>query len=452
MAKKLLIKSDSFYDIYERKPGCDKITTHYCPGCEHGNLHKLIGEALEDFGVKDRTIMISPVGCSVFLYYYFDTGNIQVAHDRAPSVATGLKRANPDSIIISYQGDGDLAAIGGNNILQAANRGENITVFFVNNAIYGMTGGQMAPTSLIGQKTATTPYGRTVQNDGHPIRVSELLATLESPVYIERTAMIDTKSIAKTRSAVRKAIKCQIDNKGFSLVEVLATCPSGWKTTPLEALTWLKENMLPYFKLGVFKDKIAETEPTIIEKKEFSPAQIQELLEVGQEKAPAKEIGTGMETIPNPRFKIAGFGGQGVLLLGEVLCEAGMIEERHVSWLPSYGPEMRGGTANCHVILSKKEIGSPIVSTSDILIALNQPSLMKFGPDVVDGGIIFYNSSLIKEKPNLSHKVEWIPIPAAEMAEEVGTIKASNMVMLALAWDAASWSAKKACSPPSRRI
>ncbi|RKZ31512.1 2-ketoisovalerate ferredoxin oxidoreductase, partial [bacterium] len=203
--KDVLRKPTSFYDEFFRKPDQNKQDTHYCPGCGHGILHKFIAEAIEDFGIADRTIMISPVGCSVFVYYYFDTGNFQVAHGRAPAVATGIKRTNPDAIVISYQGDGDLAAIGGNNILQAANRGENITFFFVNNAIYGMTGGQMAPTTLIGQKTMTSPYGRKAEVEGYPMKVSELLSSLEAPTYIERVALTDGAHLMKARKAVRKA-------------------------------------------------------------------------------------------------------------------------------------------------------------------------------------------------------------------------------------------------------
>ena len=179
MSVKILGKSKGFYDTYERRPGSNKEQTHYCPGCGHGILHKMIAEALVDFEVAENMVFISPVGCSVFAYYYFNAGNIQAAHGRAPAVATGVKRALPESIVISYQGDGDLAAIGGNEILHAANRGESMTVFFVNNAIYGMTGGQMAPTTLIGQKTTTTPYGRTLQNEGYPIKMAEIIASLE---------------------------------------------------------------------------------------------------------------------------------------------------------------------------------------------------------------------------------------------------------------------------------
>src|SRR3989304_811331 len=241
MIKDILQKPESFYKEFYRKSGSNKLTTHYCPGCGHGVIHKLIAEAMDDFGISNKTVIISPVGCSVFAYYYFDCGNIQAAHGRAPAVASGYKRANPDSIVISYQGDGDLAGIGGNEILHAANRGENISVFFVNNAIYGMTGSQMAPTTLIGQKTTTTPYGRSIQNEGYPIKVCELLATLEAPVYIERVAISDTKNVMKARKAIRKALHNQVENKGFSLVEILSPCPTGWGGKQTETKKWIEK-------------------------------------------------------------------------------------------------------------------------------------------------------------------------------------------------------------------
>src|SRR5215470_11204568 len=221
-------KSSAFYDVYERK-GELQHQTHYCPGCGHGVAHKLIAEALGELNAQDDTIFVSPVGCSVFAYYYFDVGNVQAAHGRAPAVATAVKRGCPGKIVISYQGDGDLAAIGTAEIVHAANRGEKITVFFINNAIYGMTGGQMAPTSLVGQLTTTSPWGRRPTNEGLPLRMAELLATLEAPAYIERVALCDNKNIMKTRKAVRKALDLQRKGVGFSFVEILSPCPTIWK-------------------------------------------------------------------------------------------------------------------------------------------------------------------------------------------------------------------------------
>ena len=250
-------KSPLFYDLYERKSEL-KHQTHYCPGCGHGVAHKLIAEALQELGLQDKTIFVSPVGCSVFAYYYFDVGNVQVAHGRAPASATGIKRSCPDRIVISYQGDGDLAAIGTAEIVHAANRGEKITVFFVNNGIYGMTGGQMAPTTLVGQKSTTSPWGRRPANEGFPLHMAELLATLEAPAYIERVALSDNKNIMKARRAIRKALEIQRDGGGFSFVEILSPCPTIWGKDPVEARRWVLEKMTPTFPLNVFRDRKPE--------------------------------------------------------------------------------------------------------------------------------------------------------------------------------------------------
>jgi 2-oxoisovalerate ferredoxin oxidoreductase beta subunit len=432
MTVEVLKKPRTFYNLYERKPGADKVTTHYCPGCGHGNLHKLIAEALDEMDLGDRTILISPVGCSVFAYYYFDVGNIQVAHGRAPAAATGIKRARPDKIVITYQGDGDLAAIGWNNIFHAANRGEHITVFFVNNAIYGMTGSQMAPTSLIGQKTMTSPRGRDPRNEGYPIKVCEILSVLEGPTYIERVSLADTKSINQTRKAVRKAIQCQVDGKGFSLVEVLSPCPTGWRMEPRDAKRWVAEVLTQNFKLGVLKDVTSEREPYFFKDPDGAPSldEIKRVLGWEEEarETPLPKVSPSPEN-RNPLLKIAGFGGQGILVLGLVLAEAGMRQGYQVSWLPSYGPEMRGGTANCHVILSDSKVGSPLVSRPTVLIAQNRPSLEKFEPDVVPGGLILYESSLI-DRPPQRNDVRVLPVPAAKLADELGDTRVSNMVAL----------------------
>jgi 2-oxoisovalerate ferredoxin oxidoreductase beta subunit len=429
MSKTEWTKSKAFYDEYFRNPNPDKKSTHYCPGCGHGNIHKFMAEALEDFGVIDQSIIISPVGCSVFAYYYFDTGNIQAAHGRAAAVATGIKRAHPHSIVISYQGDGDLAAIGTAELIHTANRGENITVIFINNAIYGMTGGQMAPTTLVGQKTTTSPRGRSIENEGSPIRVCELLNTLDAPVYIERVSVHDVKSRAKARMAVRKAIKNQIDGKGYSLVEVLSPCPSGWKMDPVDSLKWIEEEMTKVFPLGVLRDRSSEIQPRKLEKHHPSKEEIKEQLGLTELKDKLYPQTQPQAQYKNPAIKAAGFGGQGILLLGVGLAQAGMMEGYNVSWIPSYGPEMRGGTANCHVHISENIVGSPVVSYPSILVVMNQPSLEKFEKDVIAGGLIIYDSSLIDIKPSRSD-IEIMDIPATKMADELGNTRIANMVIL----------------------
>src|SRR6201984_2631967 len=268
-------KSSAFYDVYERKSDL-RHQTHYCPGCGHGVAHKLIAEAIEDLGLQDRTILVSPVGCSVFAYYYFDVGNVQVAHGRAPAAATGLKRACPDKMVIAYQGDGDLAAIGTAEIVHAANRGEKISVFFMNTAIYGMTGGQMAPTTLVGQRSTTSPWGRRPVNEGFPLHMAEMLSSLEAPVYIERVALSDNKNIMKARRAVRKALELQRDGAGFAFVEILSPCPTIWAKDPVEARKWIAEAMIPNFPLNVLRDK--KHEP--VENAVVPHHSVQEVLEI----------------------------------------------------------------------------------------------------------------------------------------------------------------------------
>ena len=237
---------------------CD-VPLHYCPGCTHGIIHRLVAEVIDELGIEGRTIGVAPVGCSVMAYDYFNCDMIEAAHGRAPAVATGVKRADPDKhIVFTYQGDGDLASIGMAETVHAAARNENITIIFVNNAIYGMTGGQMAPTSLPGQVTQTSPYGRDVNHCGYPIRVCEMLSELEGATDLERVTVNNVANVRKAKKAIKKAFQNQIEGKGFSLVEVVSTCPTNWGMTPADALKWLEDNMLPYYPLGVYKDKTAE--------------------------------------------------------------------------------------------------------------------------------------------------------------------------------------------------
>jgi len=244
--------------VFEKPKALTDAPLHYCPGCTHGIIHRLVAEAIDELGVQGRTIGVASVGCSVFTYNYFNVDMVQAAHGRAPAVATGLKRSDANNIVFTYQGDGDLAAIGTAETVHSAARGENITVIFVNNAIYGMTGGQMAPTSLPGQITQTSPYGRDVNTVGYPVKVCEMLSQLDGAAYLERVAVNNIKNIKAAKAAIKKAFRNQIEGKGFSLVEVLSTCPTNWGKTPADALKWLEENMLPYYPLGVYKDKTKE--------------------------------------------------------------------------------------------------------------------------------------------------------------------------------------------------
>jgi len=243
---------------FKRPQALTDATFHYCPGCTHGIVHRLLAETIDKLGIQSKVVGVAPVGCAVFAYNYFNTDMVEASHGRAPAVATGLKRVLPENIVFTYQGDGDLSSIGCAEITHAANRGENITVIFINNAIYGMTGGQMAPTTLLGQVTTTSPYGRDPQLAGYPLNMSEMLATTKGAAYIERVSMHDVKHIKQAAKAIEKAFRYQVEGKGFSMIEVLSTCPTNWGMAPVDALKWLEENMIPQYPLGVFKDKYEE--------------------------------------------------------------------------------------------------------------------------------------------------------------------------------------------------
>ena len=418
----------AFYERYERK-GELQHATHYCPGCGHGNVSKMLARAIDELGIQDRTILISPVGCSVFGYYYFDVGNIQAAHGRAPAVATAVKRSRPDSIVVAYQGDGDLAAIGSGEILHAANRGENFTVIFVNNGIYSMTGGQVAPTTLIGQKSLTTPLGRSVANEGYPLHVSELLATLEAPVHIERVGLGDAKQIVQATRAIKKAVENQVRGLGFSLIEVLSPCPTIWKMSAVDAQHWVRDVMEKTFPLGVFRDRTKEAQPR--PQLAAAPAlkELPGILGVATEDLPEGNSAVGKRGEVDLHVRAAGFGGQGVLLLGEVLAEAGLDAGLEVSWLPSYGPEMRSGTSNCHVRISSQIIDSPLVNLPDVLVAMNEPSLRKFDASVRPGGWVIYNGDSFPEDCKRKD-VNVLALPFTNIAHELGDARVGNMVML----------------------
>lgn len=239
--------------VFSKTEGLTDKQFHYCPGCTHGIIHRLVGEVLVELGVLGKAIGVAPVGCSVLAYDYFNCDMHEAAHGRAPAVATGIKRVLPDNVVFTYQGDGDLASIGTAEIIHAAHRGEKITTIFVNNAIYGMTGGQMAPTTLIGQKATTAPLGRSAATAGMPLKMSEMLATIDGAVFVERCTVHNVAGVRKTKKAIKKAFEVQLEGKGFGIVEILSTCPTNWGITPVESLKWLEENMIPYYPLGNFR-------------------------------------------------------------------------------------------------------------------------------------------------------------------------------------------------------
>ena len=423
-------KPEVFYDTYERKADL-RHQTHYCPGCGHGVMTKLLAQAIDDLGIQDRTVLVNPVGCGVFGYYYFDVGNIQAAHGRASAVATGVKRSRPDAIVLSYQGDGDLAAIGTSEIIHSANRGEGITVIFINNGIYGMTGGQLAPTTPLGKKSTTSPFGRSMWNEGAPIRMCELLSTLDAPVFVERVALGNVKQIMAAAKVVRRALENQIKGLGFSFVEVLSPCPTIWKLDPLGAQKFIREEMATVFPVGNFRDRTKDAPQRPPADRIPQLDEIPGILGVNRESADSCDVAKNSKSLPklNLRVKIAGFGGQGVLMLGEVLAEAGLSAGYQVSWLPSYGPEMRSGTSNCHVRISDGAIDSPVVTRCDVLLALNEPSLRKFLPLMDAGGTVVYNGESLPagcQRDDLTI----IAMPFTRMADEMGASKAANILML----------------------
>ena len=244
--------------VFEKPKSLTSAELHYCPGCTHGIIHRLVAEAIDTLGIEGKAIGVAPVGCAVMAYNYFACDMVEAAHGRAPAVATGIKRSLPENIVFTYQGDGDLASIGMAETVHAATRNENITVIFVNNAIYGMTGGQMAPTSLPGQVTQTSPYGRDVKTAGYPVKIAELLSALDGPEFIARVAVNNVKNVRNAKKIIQKAFENQIAGKGFSLVEVISACPTNWGMTPEKAFQWIDEKMIPYYPLGVYKDKSAE--------------------------------------------------------------------------------------------------------------------------------------------------------------------------------------------------
>lgn len=423
-----------FYRQFERHAHAQGIKAHsttYCPGCGHGLAHKFLAEAIDELGVQDRTVAISPVGCSVFLYYYFDVGNTQAAHGRAPAVAIGHKTANPDSIVVSYQGDGDLASIGLAEIVSTAQMGLPITVIFINNAIYGMTGGQMAPTTLMGQKTSTSPAGRSAFT-GQPMKMAELIAGLDGPVYVERVALYDNKQRTRAKKAIKKALELQVQNKGFAFVEVLAECPTHLGLDPEAAEEWVKANMVPVFPLGVKKDVVDAPELPRLGVPTFEPERVFKVVDATQVKAARFAKGFPTHVAKDDiALKLAGAGGDGAQTAAMLLTRAAIAEGYDSTHIPSYGPESRGGTSYADVHIAETEVLSPASPTPHILVAFNAPSLTKFGPTVQPGGAIIYDSSVISElPPGLPPGVRTFGVPFTTVAKDLGKVVVKNVVAL----------------------
>jgi 2-oxoisovalerate ferredoxin oxidoreductase beta subunit len=421
-----------FYQRFDRHAhgeGLKGHSTHYCPGCGHGLTHKYLADAIEELGVQDRTVAVSPVGCAVFMYYYLDVGNTQAAHGRAPAVALGHKMANPEAVVVSYQGDGDLAAIGLAEIMQAAQMGLPMTFIFINNAIYGMTGGQLAPTTLMGQRTTTSPTGRN-RLMGQPLRMAETIGQLDGPIYVERCALFDNKQRVRARKAIKKALRLQVENRGLAFVEVLSECPVHLKLSPTEAEAWVKENMVPVFPLGVKKD--VETEPWFrLDPPRFKADDVADV--IGASSEPPRRFGKGFPSHIDEKdiaIKFAGAGGDGAQTIALVTTRTAINEGWDSTHIPSYGPESRGGTSYADVHVATDEVLSPASPEPHILVAFNPPSLEKFGPHVRPGGTVIYDSVVIPDPPKLDPSVRMVGVPCARIATDLGKPMCKNMVAL----------------------
>lgn len=433
------IEQKGMYQTFPRSGKANARTTHYCPGCGHGIVNKLIAEACAELGLQDTTIFVDPVGCGVFTYYYWDAAHVSAAHGRASAAATGVCRARPDAVTIAYQGDGDLGAIGFNNAFQAASRGEKFGCIFINNSLYGMTGGQMAPTTLEGEKTTTSPFGRNPAESGYPLHVCEVFNQLKAPVYIARVSVADTKRIMQAKQAIRRVFEIQRDHKGYAILEILAPCPTNFRMDAVTAAKFCIDEMEREFPLGVFRDSEKNPAP------QAEPPRQSDSLLLGVQPVPLKPSCDALfgnadgEGAPPPkddpafrerRFKFAGYGGQGILSLGLCVAEAARLESRHTLWFPSYGPEQRGGAASCSVVVSGRHIGAPTVDHPDVLVCMNQPSYERFAKDVRKGGLIIVDET-VPLPGSLPEGVEVRRVPAIRMAEEFGVPKAANTMMLA---------------------
>ena len=421
-------KTVGMYESFVRS-GKETHATHYCAGCGHGIINKLVAEAMVELGLQDRTIIVNPIGCGVFGYYYWDCGNVSAAHGRAQAAATAISRVRPEAVVIAYQGDGDLGAIGFNNSFQAASRGEHMAVFFVNNAVYGMTGGQMAPTTLEGMKTTTSPFGRDPLTAGYPLHVCEVLNQLKAPVYIERVSVADTKRIMQARRAVRKALEIQRDGKGYAFVEFISPCPTNMGVDSLKAALFCTETMEQEFPLGCMRDSSAAALPRVPVAAAPSVEEFFRRSDLHQ--APVAELD---ESVRELRLKFTGFGGQGIMSLGICVAEAARLGKRFATWFPSYGPEQRGGSAACSVVISGKPIGSPAVDRPDVLVCMNQPSYERFLCDVKPGGTVIVDATvpLTLKAPD---GVRVVAMPAIDLSLKLGVPRAANTIMLAaLTW------------------
>ncbi|MCG3179306.1 MAG: hypothetical protein BIFFINMI_01640 [Phycisphaerae bacterium] len=415
--------------VVARSNAIEDVPTHYCPGCGHGNLHQIIAHAIDELGLRETTIMVEPVGCSVVTYWNFDT--VQAAHGRGMALASAISRTHENRVVISYQGDGDLASIGMAETMHAASRGEDFVLIFVNNCIYGMTGGQMAPTSIPGLPTTTCDAGRDVADVGAPIDMCKLFAQLDGVVSLERVAINGPAGLNRTARAIKNALKFQADGVGgLKVVEVLSPCPVGWKMSPVDSQKYITDVISKQFPPGKFKEPGPQAHAR---RRHPAPADAQDIFD----RAPLHWVQPADGYAPRqagrfakPGLRLAGHGGQGIVLLSGLVVHAAVRSGRRVSLLPSYGSAMRGGTCNCQVRISDATIASPYVSAPDIVVAMNQPSYATFGPTVADGGLLLFDSTLVTDPDAIAMPdgTERIGAPITKMAAKLGNERMANIV------------------------
>ena len=412
------------YETFDRG-GAPTRSTHYCAGCGHGILHKLITEALVEMGIQDRVIMVNPIGCAVFGYYYWDVGSIGAAHGRAPAMATALARTLPEAIVISYQGDGDLAAIGFNCAFQAASRGERMVTFLVNNATYGMTGGQTSPTSLLGQRTVTSPRGRDAADEGYPLHVCEVFNQLRAPVYLARCSVADTSRIIRAKKAIRRALTIQREGRGYALVEFLSPCPTTTGGDSMAAARFMIEEVEKEFPLGVLRDTADQASPA------RARAAAPPLEDFFRGSFRGMHAPRADPSVRERRLLFAGSGGQGILSLGLCVAEAGSHAGRFTTWYPSYGPEQRGGSASCSLVLAGIPVGSPAVDHPDVLVCMTRPMLDRLLETVKPGGMLFCDTAILDARAPSRPDIRTIALPATDLADANGLPRAANTAILA---------------------
>lgn len=406
------------------------VQTHFCPGCGHGNILKFADEAIRDFGIADSTVWISPVGCGGLTDSYMSVSHILAAHGRASAVASAVKRLHPQATVIALQGDGDLASIGLLEAIHAANRGENITVLFVNNANFAMTGGQLAPTSWVGQQTVTTPQGRLLHEHGAPLKICEIFNQLEGPAFIARVALGSCKQLIEAKNVIRKAIRNQIEGNGYSFVEILSPCPSNWRCSPIEARRRVADAMTKTYPTGVFRDDsrrdwiAARSCPSPYTPSDVADAFAQIARPIAPDATPIFPLDRDLAIC------CSGFGGQGVMTLGRALAQIALASSYETTWMPSYGPEMRGGSANCFVRIAKSTIAAPVVENLDFLLAMNAPSFEKFSSKVKGNGAIFFDADRIDPPTPHDASAPRFGIHATQLAIAAGEPKSANFALL----------------------